>query len=197
METRARILAAGREVFESRGYEGGTTNHIAEAASMSVGSLYQYFPNKDAILVDLMAEHIAEGAARITSVLADEVGVDGPLRALVRGALRELLSLHREEPVLHQVLMTRTPLTPDLVAKLAQVEEDAVGHLATLFDAHPEVRVADPKVAAKMVGSTVNALVHAQVGTLDPPLDDPALIDEATEMLTAYLHGPDDRTADN
>lgn len=164
---------------------------------MSVGSLYQYFPNKDAILVDLMAEHIAEGAARITSVLADEVGVDGPLRVLVRGALRELLSLHREEPVLHHVLMTRTPLTPDLVAKLAQVEEDAVGHLATLFDAHPEVRVSDPKVAAKMVGSTVNALVHAQVGTLDPPLEDPALIDEATEMLTAYLHGPGNRTAAN
>lgn len=187
VETRARILAAAREVFEAEGYDGGTTNHIAEAASMSVGSLYQYFPNKDAILVDLMAQHIGEGNARITGVLTDAVGADGSLRSLARGALTALLSLHREESVLHHVLMTRTPVTPDLGAELAEAQQDAIDNLAALFDAHPDVAVADTKVAAKLVASTVNALVHAQVGALDPPLDDEALVDEATDMLVAYL----------
>lgn len=191
METRARILAAAREVFEARGYEGGTTNHIAEAATMSVGSLYQYFPNKDAILVDLMAEHIAEGNARISRVLAEEVEAEGSLHSLASGALSELLSLHREEALLHHVLMTRTPLTPDLATRLAEVQQGAVGDLAALFDLHPEVRVSDTKVAAKLVASTVNALVHAQVSTLDPPLDDESLVGEATEMLVAYLAGSD------
>src|SRR6185295_18754704 len=55
------VLKAAAQVFTRRGYAGATTNHIAERAGVSVGSLYEYFPSKDALLVALMEAHLAEG----------------------------------------------------------------------------------------------------------------------------------------
>jgi AcrR family transcriptional regulator len=59
--TRDRILTAAAHVFAEHGYAAGTTNRIAERARVSIGSLYQYFPNKDAILAELLVRHIDRG----------------------------------------------------------------------------------------------------------------------------------------
>ena len=54
------ILAAAAQILVKHGYEGTNTNRIAEAAGVSVGSLYQYFPNKESIVVALMERHADE-----------------------------------------------------------------------------------------------------------------------------------------
>jgi len=59
------VLTAAAQVFEARGYAAGTTNRIAERAGVSVGTLYQYFPNKEAIAVALLERHLAEGQLRL------------------------------------------------------------------------------------------------------------------------------------
>src|SRR5256885_17137254 len=59
-ETVEAIVEAAAQVFERHGYAAGTTNRIAERAGVSIGSLYQYFPNKDAIVAELARRHIAE-----------------------------------------------------------------------------------------------------------------------------------------
>ena len=59
--TRERILTAAAHVFAEHGYAAGTTNRIAERARISIGSLYQYFPNKDTILASLLVRHIDRG----------------------------------------------------------------------------------------------------------------------------------------
>ena len=48
------ILGAAAQVFEARGYASGTTNRIAETAGVSIGTLYQYFPSKEALVVALL-----------------------------------------------------------------------------------------------------------------------------------------------
>ena len=63
VETRQAILGAAARIFAEYGYAAGTTNRIAEAADLSIGSLYQYFPNKDAILSALTDAHVDAGAA--------------------------------------------------------------------------------------------------------------------------------------
>src|SRR5271165_1676775 len=64
-ETVEAILQAAAQVFERHGYAAGTTNRIAERAGVSIGTVYQYFPNKDAILVALALQHLAEGTAAL------------------------------------------------------------------------------------------------------------------------------------
>src|ERR1051325_4120912 len=83
--TRERILDAAAHVFAEHGYAAGTTNRIAERARTSIGSLYQYFPNKDAILAELLVQHIDRGAW----TGADELDLaPGTLGATVRALTR-------------------------------------------------------------------------------------------------------------
>ena len=65
------ILVAAAQVFRRQGYAGATTDRIAERAGVSVGSLYQYFPNKDAILVALTERHVDAGFALVRELLAE------------------------------------------------------------------------------------------------------------------------------
>lgn len=193
-ETRARILDSAAEVFEAHGYEAGTTNRIAEAASMSVGSLYQYFPNKDAILIELLEQHIADGAEHTHAALSTAVASGAALDDVVRAVVTELLALHRSMPVLHSILTTRIPLTPDLGTKLAAVEGHMVEDLGAFLAAVPELDVADPPVAAAMVAACVNSLVHARVavapsrsGAGHHGMTDERFVDETARMVMAYL----------
>ena len=54
------ILEGAAQVFEALGYEQTTTDKIAERAGVSVGSVYEYYPNKDSLLVALSYCHLAE-----------------------------------------------------------------------------------------------------------------------------------------
>lgn len=177
-------------MFETHGYDAGTTNAIAAAASMSVGSLYQYFPNKDAILVELMVRHIAEGAQRVRAALDGWARAGTGLDDLVVETVRSLLALHRESPVLHHVLMTRVPLPRDVAQRIEELEVEVVVTLIGLLRTVGAVPADEVDRRAVLVATTVNSLVHTQVARVDPPLDDDTFVTETAAMVTAYLTRP-------
>src|SRR6185436_5530527 len=78
VDAAARVLVAG-------GYGSFTTNRVAARAGVSVGSLYQYFPNKEALLAELKARHIAELERGLNEAMA-RVG-DEPLAAIVAAVI--------------------------------------------------------------------------------------------------------------
>lgn len=186
-ETRTRILEAAATVFEARGYDGGTTNHIAAEASISVGSLYQYFPNKDSILVELMVTHITDGGDRIRASIAEWQSSTAAIDDLVERVVTTLLALHRETPVLHQILMTRVPLPPDVAARIEALEAAFVVELAEQLEAVTDVPGEDVLVKATMATAAVNALVHQQVARPEPPIPDIRFAEETTRLVAAYL----------
>jgi len=189
--TRARILAAARATFEAHGYSHGTTNRIAAAAGLSVGSLYQYFPNKDAILVELVDLHIEAGTVALRAALADVLATadDGPppLPELIGATTAALVALHATDRRLHRVLFEEAPRPPEQLARLRALEAELTATVAALLTGHPDVRVADPAVAARLVIDTVESLVH-RVATDDASgIADDVLATEITRMIVAYL----------
>ena len=66
------ILEAAVRILERRGMEGLTTNAVAASAGVSIGTLYQYFPNKAAILDALADREVAGMSARVVSAMRDE-----------------------------------------------------------------------------------------------------------------------------
>ena len=62
------IVESAARVFEERGYAGANTNRIAERAGVSIGSLYQYFPNKESILAVLLEQHTQEMANAVEAI---------------------------------------------------------------------------------------------------------------------------------
>jgi AcrR family transcriptional regulator len=182
-ETRQRILDAAAHVFTEHGYVAGTTNRIAERAEISIGSLYQYFPNKDAILRALMDAHLDAGARLLGERLS--AGLPQGLEDLLRVFVRATIDNHRDNPRLHRVLFEEAPRAPEFLARLHEVEELAVDAAVRLLEQHPEVR-ADARLNAHIVVTTVDSLVHRLV-TSQTRVDLQQLEDEIVALLAGYL----------
>lgn len=90
------MLEAAAQIFEQEGYDSATTDRIAERAGVSIGTLYQYFPDKEAILNVLLEQHVARAVSSLADT-AEQVGHAGmPLaqavRCLVQAVVQQQLS---------------------------------------------------------------------------------------------------------
>lgn len=184
METRERILRAAARVFAAHGYAAGTTNRIADAAFISIGSLYQYFPNKDAILLELMTAHVNDG---VTAVLGHlERGLPEPLDEALAVVVGAAVDVHRDEPRLHRVLFEEAPRPAEFLARLRASESSIVAGAELLLAGHPEVRVPDTSTAARMVVGTIESLVH-RFYAADQPVGVNRFQRELVTMLSRHL----------
>jgi AcrR family transcriptional regulator len=185
VETRDRIVDAAARIFGEHGYAHGTTNRIADEAGISVGSLYQYFPNKDAILVCLAERHVAEGTDLVLGRLAAEPATG--IVPLLRQVVGAMVDLHRGAGRLHQVLFEEAPRPAPFLAELHELEDRIVAVVADVLRADPSVTVADPDVAARMLVVGIESYVHRMVATARPPLDTAVLADELVTLYAGYL----------
>jgi AcrR family transcriptional regulator len=182
------ILKAAAQVFARRGYAGATTNHIAERAGVSVGSLYEYFPSKDALLVALMEVHLAEGETVLQKAVV-ELGASGAraLAASVRHVARATVQLHARDRELHRILFEEAPLPRRIRRLLVEIEARATERVGALLRTHPEVSVPNPALAAAIVVHTVEALTHRLVIHGGADVDLEAYVEEIVRLVVRYL----------
>lgn len=181
------VLKATAQVFARRGYAGATTNHIAERAGVSIGTLYEYFPNKDALLVALMEAHLHEGEAVLASAMAEVAGKPHTLAETLRLLVRAMVDLHAHERDLHRVLFEEAPLPRQLRRMLVEIEERITAQVEMLLRHAPEVSVPDPALAAAIVVKTVESLTHNVVihGESEHDLD--VYVEEIVRLVGSYL----------
>jgi AcrR family transcriptional regulator len=85
------IIEAAARILEEQGHGGFTTNAVAELAGVSIGTLYQYFPDKDALLGALIARETArlvEEAEAASVIAPGQQALDALVRAAVRHQVR-------------------------------------------------------------------------------------------------------------
>jgi AcrR family transcriptional regulator len=182
------ILLAATRVFVKDGYARATTNRIAHAAGISVGSLYQYFPGKDAIAVALLRRHRARIVEMVARHLAD---VDqASLEVRVRELVRAMLEAHGLDPGLHRVLIEHV-LRTSAGAEMIGFEERVEGVIVEkLKSAREDIRVADLELAAFLLVRVVMAITHAAVVDRPELARDPRVVEETTKMIVGYLTEP-------
>lgn len=151
----ASILEAATQVLASEGAARFTTARVAERAGISIGSLYQYFPNKAAILFRLQSEEWRETRGLLTRLLTDQ-SLSPPER--VRAIVRAFVASECEEAAMRQALEDAAPLYRDAHEAQALRAEGQDAVLAFLVEAAPQARDADRKVAAEMMAGTLKAL---------------------------------------
>ncbi|GHH40692.1 TetR/AcrR family transcriptional regulator [Lentzea cavernae] len=182
--TRDRILTAAAHVFSEHGYAAGTTNRIAEQARVSIGSLYQYFPNKDAILAELMVRHIDRG----TWTHADRLDFSpGSLETVVRALVRDAIDNHRDDPRLLRIMIEEGQLSGELRDTITRHGEQRVAEVRAVFARHPDVHVRDLDTAVDLVVFTVELNTH-RLAAFQQAVD--VFEDELVDMVTRYLRGP-------
>lgn len=181
--TRQRILDAAAHVFAEQGYAAGTTNRIAERARISIGSLYQYYPNKDAILLELVTRHLDDGREALLRL--QDGALPGTLEGIFRAHVRIVIENHRHDPHLLQVMAEQAPRSAELFERVSGYEQERVRYVEDLLVRHPDAHVEDTYVAARLIVATVELLVHQLIAAPDP-LDATRLENELVAMVTRY-----------
>jgi AcrR family transcriptional regulator len=147
------IVDAGAQVFREAGFERASTNLIARVAGVSVGSLYQYFPDKEAIARALVSRIEDEMNAVMQEIL-DRAKGDADLS--IASLIDAVIAVHELHPELMRMMLT----TPGLIDNGRLL--DVVTMIRTLLDRHREViDVDDLDDAAWVLVQSIDALLCA------------------------------------
>ena len=179
------ILTAAAEVFERSGYDRTTTDAIAERAGFSVGTVYQYFPTKDALLRKLVEHHIVAIVRALTPLIL-ESDASTELTTFLSSLTHRYFAVRRKAPRLFQVLYEQAPIPEDLLERVLEAEAAGRTGVANYLRMAPEV-TRDPDLSASMVMVTIEALTVRLIIYPPPGCNVEALQDETVAMLRGYL----------
>ncbi len=181
------ILKATTRVLVKEGYEGCNTNRIAEVAGVSVGSVYQYFPNKEALVTRVMERHQERVQAVVIGHLAEleDASLDEAAKTLVRA----MIDAHRVEPKLHQVLVEQVPRIGAL-KRLREFRDAYEPLIASWLEAHRErlrLDELDPAETAWLLVGAVDGVLNRVLSQRPQSLEDGSLERILTRLITHYL----------
>lgn len=180
------ILGATARVLVARGWAGTTTNHVAARAGVSIGTLYEYFPSKEALVAALVGRHLEEAEARLAALARTIAAQPASLEVVVQEIVGAMLELHATAPRLHRVLFEEVPHPPAVRARVRALEDGQARALAALL---PRVApVKDAATTARVIVELLEALTHRWI--LSPgaePLPRERMQAELERLVLAYL----------
>lgn len=184
-ETVAVILEAAARVLEQHGLEGYNTNAVAERGGISVGSVYQYFPNKDALTLALIASFEEALLAKVRNAILASEGKS--LTASLNLVIRAQLEVHAERAGLNRILETEEDrLRPPSAEPSAANQLKSL--VATLLAGHRHEigRPVDDDAIEDLIVISRAMVDHA----LQKDLSRPAASRRVLRAIEGYLHGP-------
>jgi AcrR family transcriptional regulator len=180
----AAILEAAVRVLAEEGAPRFTTARVAEKAGVSVGSLYQYFPNKASILYRLQSDEWRETTEQWRTILGDQAR--SPFKRL-RHLVRSFLRSEVEEAAVRLALDDAAPLYRDAPeAQQIHAEGDRIIE-AFMVEALPEVQETERRLASDMIVMTMTSVGRELTETPRSPPEIDAYADAMSDMFIAYL----------
>jgi AcrR family transcriptional regulator len=186
------ILEATVQVLDREGLEAATTTRIADVAGVSIGSLYQYFSHRDAILNALQDREFERALAFMQQVLADGNLARSP-RETITAVVRGLAKLYAVSPGLHRVLAIEG-LRVAMADRVHAFDLRVIGiirHFLMATDAPMRRKNAD--AAAFVAFQSVRATMLASLLERPPGLEEDALVTELVDLILRYLVKTDAR----
>jgi AcrR family transcriptional regulator len=177
-DTVATILEAAAQILEAGGLAGFTTNAVAERAGVSIGTLYQYFANKNLVLVALAQQEMKRGLADVACALQDgsDPGVEGRVRAVVRAMVHAFHGRTRARKALTQAILAQN-MGLEMMAPVASFVAQRPDALAPALT--PEQLFV---LSRALIGTIRLAVMEEQ-----PFLRSRSFEDEVVRLLVAYL----------
>ncbi len=181
------LLEAAAQLLVAQGYEALNTNEIAERAGVAVGSLYQYFPNKDAILAALCRRQAEREAAWVLREMAEYRGQSAA--DAIEHVVRAVFAFRRAESPLQGALLAQLHHLGRFPELADRVREAMVG-LHPWFEAHRgEFPGRDPELVLHILVNAIHAQTHDGVLGYDPRFEMADYEAEVIRLARSYLGG--------
>ncbi|MFT3710067.1 MAG: TetR/AcrR family transcriptional regulator [Archangium sp.] len=180
------ILEAGSRVFVERGYENLSMQQVARVAGVSPGSLYQYFPDKGALvaaLIDAVSEREVAFHLKMFSELSDQSTLD----EVFEKTIRSVLAFQKLEGPLMKRGLEAMPFLgryPALSERVRATSTFLRGLLEPHAGALPGV---DLDLATHVLTNAIHSLTHDGILPRPDTLDDETLTREIMKLVRGYL----------
>ncbi|WP_343303943.1 TetR/AcrR family transcriptional regulator [Mesorhizobium retamae] len=179
------IVQAGARILSDEGWVGFTTNRVAELAGVSIGSLYQYFPDKLSLVDAIRHRHLDDSIAVMRRIRADGVSPAEFAAQLVQA----VVAAHSVYPGLHRVLLDEAPSSEGYRNPSSAFEIEYLSYYAEAVATYRK-RQPNPAdhVAARVISDAIDGVIHnaARRGAVA----DPAMQRELVRLITLYLGEP-------
>lgn len=152
------VLDAVLYILKNGGHGQMTTNHIAKQAGISIGALYQYFPDKQSIFAALHDRHVQEVHQRLTAIQDACKGL--PFEDLLRAIVTDQIEMHLSDSEQYKLLASEIPQDADQVAAHSAYLRAL---LLLELEQRGELRVADSDLTSKLfiLVTAIDAFVHS------------------------------------
>jgi AcrR family transcriptional regulator len=182
-ETVALILEATTQILEAGGLAAFTTNAVAERAGVSIGTLYQYFADKNEILLALARQQMTVGLAEIGRALRGDASVEGRVRAVVQAMVNAFGGRHRARKAVTQAILAQG-LGLEMMSPIAAF----IAAARTQTGPAPQPLIAALSAEQAFVLSrALAATIRHAVMEEQPFLRSRAFEDEVVRLIVAYL----------
>lgn len=181
------ILEATARVLLEVGFERASTNRIAQVAGVSIGSLYQYFPGKEALVATLVERHVD----RVTTLLdrAFDYIEELPPRDVARALVTAVLSAQAIDGDLHRLLIEQIPRVGRL-QRIMDIERRFAERTRDYLRSHRgELAVDNSDIAAPLIVYALHGILFGLARNDPAQLRDDAVTDEIVALVTRYLGG--------
>ncbi|WEO71046.1 TetR/AcrR family transcriptional regulator [Agrobacterium vitis] len=118
------IIEAAARILSEEGWAGFTTNKVAEVAGVSVGSYYQYFPDKHSLIDAIRNRHLED----CRTVLKNVVESNQPQSDFVKDLVDGVIGIHSVHPRLHRVLLDEAPSSEIFRDPNSNFEKEYLGY---------------------------------------------------------------------
>ena len=180
------VLDATIRILDREGPDAATTTRIAEVAGISIGTLYQYFSHRDAIL-DALQDREFERAMDLMQRVLGSAGANGPAKDVAREVIRGLVGLYAAAPGLHRVLALEG-LRVASADRVHAFDMRVIAMVRNFLAASTlPIRRKNLDAAAFLVFQSVRASLLARMLESPAGVDDATLADELTDMILRYL----------
>jgi len=179
------ILEATARVLVEVGYERASTNRIAHVAGVSIGSLYQYFPGKEALVAALVERHVD----RVTTLLdqAFDHIEELPPRNAPRALVTAVLSAQAVDGDLHRLLIEQIPRVGRL-QRITDIERRFAERTRDYLESHRhESAIVNADIAAPLIVYALHGILFGLARNDPTQLEDDAVTDEIVSLLTSYV----------
>lgn len=177
------ILKAAAQILARHGPDAATTNAIAARAGVSIGSLYQYFADRDALLVELVRRHVDAMQAVLVKALAG-LG-DQPLSAAIEQLVAAIIAAHQVAPRLHQAL--HLSISHGHLDAIDQFETQLEQLVAQALAVRVELAIPEPGLTAMLLVRALGGLIRTTLRREPERFADPALASAMTGMILGTL----------